>query len=499
MASSGSFLTNGWYSSSKGDYIYLEFAWSVSSSSVDTNTSTIYWELRGKRNASGFVNAGGFKVVIDGETVYEKSTDYRIELRNGTVIASGTKTLAHNPDGTRSFGASIQGAIYTYAVNSYGSGSWELTSIPRQATVTAAPDFTDEQDPTISYSNPAGSAVTALDACISLDGSSADIAYRSIPINGTSYTFKLTEAERTVLRNATRNSNSRTVKFVVRTTIGGQYYYSELTKTLSIVNANPTFADSQISYADVDTATVAITGNNQHIVQNKSSLQVTFESATGNKGATISSYSVTLNGVTKTATASGSVSFDAVNSSNDLELSIKVTDSRGNTTTATKAVTILAYSTPTVTAVLERLNNYEDTTYLTVKSDIASVNGKNTVAISYKYKQSGGSYGSSTSISNNTKYTLDCDKNYAYIFSVTVTDKFETVEKEFALSKGKFPLFIDTEKNAVGVNEFPVEGEALRVAGGVACFDDGIVLKAGNKSFKITINDSGTLVIAELT
>ena len=69
MASSGSLLTNGWYSDSKGDYIYLEFAWSVTATSIPNNTKTIYWELRGKRTASGFVNAGGFKVVIEGETV----------------------------------------------------------------------------------------------------------------------------------------------------------------------------------------------------------------------------------------------------------------------------------------------------------------------------------------------------------------------------------------------------------------------------------------------
>ena len=102
MAASGSFLSSGWYSSSKGDYVYLEFAWSVSATSIENNYKTIYWELRGKRSASGFVNAGGFNVVIDGETVYSKSTDYRIELRNGTVVASGTKTIGHNADGTRS-------------------------------------------------------------------------------------------------------------------------------------------------------------------------------------------------------------------------------------------------------------------------------------------------------------------------------------------------------------------------------------------------------------
>lgn len=135
MAASGSFLSSGWYSSSKGDYVYLEFAWEVTTTSIEKNQKTIYWQLRGKRTASGFINAGGFKVVIDGDTVYSKSTDYRIELRNGTVVASGSKTLTHKNDGTRSFSVSIQGGLYTFAVNCTGSATFTLDTIPRVSSI----------------------------------------------------------------------------------------------------------------------------------------------------------------------------------------------------------------------------------------------------------------------------------------------------------------------------------------------------------------------------
>ena len=266
----------------------------------------------------------------------------------------------------------------------------------------------------------------------------------------------------------------------------------------SITNANPTFTAAQVTYADTNATVVGITGNNQHIVQNKSSLTVYLDNATGNKGATISKYEVTVNGVKKTATAKGSLSFGAINTSQDTEIEVVVTDSRGNTTKVSKTVTILAYSTPTFTATVERLNNYEDTTYVTVDASFASVNGKNAPTITYKKKQNGGSYGSATTLTNKTQHTTSCDKNFIYVFTITVSDKFESVTREYTLPKGKFPLFIDTEKNAVGINEFPGEGEALRVAGGVAFIEDGIVLKSATKSFLITINDSGTLVIEEL-
>ena len=465
MASSGSFLTNGWYSSSKGDYVYLEFAWSVESTSIANNSTTIYWELRGKRTASGYVNAGGFKVVIDGTTVYSKSTDYRIELKNGTVVTSGKYTLSHDNTGKRSFSASAEGGVYTYAVNCKGSGSWELPTIPRKATITSAPDFTDEQNPTVSYSNPAGSAVTALDICISLDGSKADIAYRAVVPTGSSYTFKLTEAERNVLRNATASSNSRTVIFCLRTTIGTSVFYENASKKLSIVNANPTFPDSSISYEDVNSAVVAVTGNNQHIVQDKSSLTAKFGAATANKGAKIAGYTLELNGVSKTTSASGSVSFGVVNSSQDVTLSITAKDSRGNTTTASKKVTVLAWTLPVISASAQRLNNYEDETYLKVDASISPVNGKNTLEVSYNCKKSGGSYGATVPISNGTRYTINCDKDYAYVFLITAKDKFGTATKEIRLDKGVFPLFIDTERNSVGINCFPAKEGTLEVCG----------------------------------
>lgn len=306
-----------------------------------------------------------------------------------------------------------------------------------------------------------------------------------------------TSAELTTIYGLMSTVKSGTFTFTLTTKTGSSTLGSSTkSATGSITNANPTFTAAQVTYADTNTTVVGITGNNQHIVQNKSSLTVYLESASGNKGASISKYDVTVNGVKKTATAKGSIPFGAVNTSQNTSITVVVTDSRGNTTTVSKTVTILAYSTPTYAVTLERLNNYEDETYLTVDASIASVNGKNTLAISYKKKQNGGSYGSATTLSNRTKHTTSCNKDYIYVFSITVSDKFETVTREYILPNGKFPLFIDTEKNAVGVNEFPGNGEALRVAGGVACFDDGIVLKGETKAFNVTIDDSGKLNVA---
>ena len=128
QVSSGSFTT----SSAEGRS--LTFYWGVDSTNITDNYKIIAWKVYGSGSASGFIKAGNFKIVIDGETVYEKDQDYRIELWKDTVVASGTKKLYHNSTGNKSFSASVEAGIYTYARNCSGSGSWELPTIPRYGT-----------------------------------------------------------------------------------------------------------------------------------------------------------------------------------------------------------------------------------------------------------------------------------------------------------------------------------------------------------------------------
>lgn len=232
-----------------------------------------------------------------------------------------------------------------------------------------------------------------------------------------------------------------------------------------------------ITYRDTADDVVKITDNPQHIVQNQSLLQITYEAATPNYSAGgIAKYTFELNGVTKEKTANGgTVDFGKVDSANDVTLTLTVTDSRGLTAQKSIDITVLAQGEPTATVTLQRLNNYEDESYLTVDAAVSSVDGKNTMKIEYRYKLSTDDYSPFVTIPNKEKQILTLDKNNIFVFNVVVTDAFGSkFDKEFILYKGVFPLFIDTEKNAVGINEFPTDDEALRVAEGIAHFEDGV-------------------------
>ncbi len=456
---------------------YLQIVASEISYDTNANTSNVNVTIRAVSPVAtqyGGWNYDSTTCYVTCNGVQKSFTVASYDFRNSQTIGLGTLSftnIQHNADGTKTIAInSSWNTDNPYVLSSGGSqtltasSSLKLTDIPRQANITGADNFNDEQNPKISYINSAGNNVTSLQACISFTGAKDDIAYRDISKTGNSYTFNLTEAERNVLRNGTLSSNTRNVLFYVKTVLNGVTYYSKIPRTLTIVNANPVIGS--ITYQDTNTSVTNVTKNNQIIVQNKSSLRVSFTSPTMKKGATFTKHQFTLNGVTKESTSSsGYVDFGAINSANNLTLVSSVIDSRGNKTSNNKTISISAYSNPTMLVTLNRLNNYEDTTYLTVDGNIASVIN-NAMTIQYRYKLKGGTYGSYTTIQDNDKQTLTLDKNNEYIFNVVVSDSLSgSTSNEYILNKGIFPLFINTQKNSVGVNCFPKNANSFEVEG----------------------------------
>lgn len=208
------------------------------------------------------------------------------------LIGSWDTRIYHDPNGSKSIGISFSHTTDTLLGNAVNSGdTYVCDTIPRQAIITAASDFNDEENPTINYSNPAGNSISTLQACISLTGVSADISYRDISKTGTSYTFDLTTEERNVLRKACTTSNSRKVIFFVRTTIGENTFHSTLERTLTIVNANPSF--NNFKFEDINAKSVALTGDNQKLIKNYSNVEAIVNvanKAVAQKMATMSKY-----------------------------------------------------------------------------------------------------------------------------------------------------------------------------------------------------------------
>ena len=124
MATSGTFKTSAY------EGACLQFDWTLKSQSTVNNQSVISWTLKGAGIKSGYwYMAGPFKCVINGTTVYQSNT--RIKLYTGTVVASGEIAIGHDTNGSKSFSAYAECAIYVTSVNCKGSGSWSLPDIGR--------------------------------------------------------------------------------------------------------------------------------------------------------------------------------------------------------------------------------------------------------------------------------------------------------------------------------------------------------------------------------
>ena len=403
--------------------------------------------------------------MIDGSVVYSSST--RINLKNGTVVASGTYTMTHNSAGARSFSASAEAGIYYVAVNCRGNGSWDLPSIPRAATINSADNFNDTGNPKITYSNPAGNSVSSLRACIAnTSGSVVYAPYRDISKTGNSYTFNLTDAERNALRAASPNSNTLAVKFYVTTVIGGQTYYSTLDRTMTIVNANPTF---NVAYLDTNSATVSITTNNQQIVQNQSTLRINVSSAVALKSATLKTATCTVLGTNYSANitnGAATLNIGQINSSSNLDIAVKVTDSRGNSTTKSITVQVLAWQLPNALVTMQRQNNYYSDTDITVDGSYASVNNKNQMWIWLRYKKTTDTTWSSyVAMQDNVAQTFNLDNNYAWNIQVSIDDKFGNTTYNLVLPRGLPIIYFDRIKSSTGFNCFPQENNAVEVNG----------------------------------
>lgn len=461
MATSSTFSTSN-------TYIKYRIIVTENSYSVANNTSNVTVKVQAWRTNQGYetYGTGTCYVNIDGTTYSQAiSSSQKITYNSYTQLFSKSVTINHNTDGSKALYVSSYISHSRFDSTSQGF-TVNLTNIPRSATITNAPSFNDTQNPTITYSNTAGSSVSSLQACISLTGSNDDIAYRDISKTGTSYTFNLTTAERNVLRQATTTSNTRTVYFYIKTVINGSTFYTNKAVTLTIVNANPTF---NVAYLDTNSTTTAITSNNQQIIQNNSTLQINITNASALKYASLTSASINVNGVITTETLnSSSLTLDVgtLNVAQNLIIPVTVTDSRGNKTTQNLTIQILPWSLPTAIISLARESNYYTSTNLTVNADYSSLDSKNTITIQYQIKKTtDASYGALTTISDNVETTFNADNQYSWNVRVILTDKIGSTTYNLFLYKGIPLMFWDRFLSSISINCFPTNQYSLAING----------------------------------
>ena len=483
MATSGTFKTSAY------DGACLQFDWSLKSQSIVNNQSVISWTLKGAGIKSGYwYMAGPFKCVINGTTVYQSND--RIKLYTGTLVASGELAIGHDNNGSKSFSAYAECAIYTSAVNCKGSESWSLPDIGRASQPSLntwpknSPDF-NIGDTIVVHMNRKSTVFT-----------------HKVVLKLGSYSYTIgTDVKDNISLDTDRiasnlyaqmpNSNSMTGEIAVTTYSGSVVIgTSSCTIIAHVVNSNPTF---DAAYEDSNSKTVAITGDNQHIIRNNSTLKISISNAQALNSATLKSITAVVNGNAYTGSLNGStgtINVGVVNVSHDIEVTVKIVDSRGNE--GQKKITVLVYdwSLPSAIIKLNRKNNYYSDSILNVNANYASIGGKNTVTIRYRAKKvSDSSYGSYATIQNNADVNFTADNSYEWNVQVEVSDRIGKTTYNLILSKGIPITYTDILKNSFGVNCFPKYNNSLEING--VCLSGKVLYSsASGTAGTVTLSDS---------
>lgn len=502
MASSGSFNTGSY------EGRYLQFYWQVTSQNVASNTTTISWSLKGAGGGNVWYKAGNFKVVIAGETVFSSAT--RIQLDNGTLVASGTYTFKHDADGTKKFTASAQAGIYTVAVNCTGSSSFTLDTIARA-------------------SQP---------SCITWPEHTQNVGYFGdeigIHMNRKSEAFTHTVRYQFGSKSGTIATGVETgVRWVIPLSL------MDLLPSSS-TGSGTIYVDTYNGSTKVGTKWCGFTAKVPDSVKPRCSIQVldatNIQDLYGNlvKGLSklyvktnfyaaysspVASYSVYANGVRY---SEDEITTGVISKAGETTVTATVKDKRGRTSEiASASFPVLDYSPPAVTKLSVTRCNEDGTANkrgayikVTFSAAISSLNDKNTALYYLYYKKSKDStytkvsfteLGNKYSVSNHT-YIFEAGTSSSYDVRVEAVDRHNTGERATKVSTAAsifswrgFKTSSGVE-DGVGIGKVPDKANTLQV-GWDAEFDKTVV-RTGNRyvcSSPGTAGTAGYVRIATLT
>lgn len=418
----------------------------------------------------GNTRTGNISVTQNGAAIYNGDFTHGAPANSTTTLFSVGLWVNHDSNGN----SGTISASYNYDGGwCTASASTTLTTIPRRAEITSAPDFTNVDNPIITYNNPAGFRV---DTWLEINPTNTHLCIRENIGSGGSYTYVLTGAEREeLIRCCTKDT--ATIRF-------GMYTYNGAT-LIGTHYVDKTFS---LSKDIIPTASVALSDAEGHLdkygkfIQGQSKLHVSI-TAEGVYGSTIKSYKTTFDGKTYT---DAKFTTDAITGKDTLDLEVVVTDSRGRSCTVKESIEVYEYNQPKITSIKakrcqEHNVNELGNDYLGVvfNSEVTSLDSQNSVTYELDYKKVTEEKYTTLSLSDYTNmhkvegFAIFAADNDAYSIILRITDDFGTVEKKtngpsisVLVSKLKYNLGIAFGKLAELVGVFDI-GFKTRFSGGI--------------------------------
>ena len=206
-------------------------------------------------------------------------------------------------------------------------------------------------------------------------------------------------------------------------------------------------------------------------VQGQSGVTIT-ATAAGYQGSTISSYTIS-GGATGTQ-SSNVFTISTIYSSGTITYTVKVTDSRGRTATASTSISVVAYSAPAFSATdafrCVAAGTASDTgTYISARATgtFSSVSSKNSMTLKVQYALStSGAYSTAVTLTNGTASIIgngSIDINYSFKVKFTLSDQFNTIEKVLNVGTAAFTVFFRQGGNGVAIGKVSERANAVEI------------------------------------
>ena len=435
----------------------------VTESNVNINNNTSVVNVTAyldKLSGSGYYSSDGkpWNIKIDGSTVASGNKTYDFRKYTTLTLGSGSKTITHNSDGSKSVAVSAYFSSSPYLGSATVSATFKLTTIARASSISSITGGTElNQQVTVNISRKSTSFTHKVE--YSYAGSSYNTVSTNAP-NSYSFTPPIS------LASYVPNSTSGTLTVRVTTYNGSTQIGSSVTatKTLNVpASVVPTMSTPSVTRIDN-----GVPSDWGVYVQSFSKATVSMTGVAGAYGSTIRSYSITGGGLnTNTSSATTGV----LNTSGTITFTCTVIDSRGRSVSKSASINVVAYSPPSLSLVAERSDpsgtpnaSAGTCAKVTATFSFASVSGKN--SITSKSCSCNGQ--TNTSFASGTPFVLNANLSIgaSYTVTATITDALgrSIGPITVSISSAKRIMNIKANKNGMGIGKFAEEDNVLDIA-----------------------------------
>lgn len=445
---------------------------------IETNTSSISWQLQlSLKSGSGwsFYDFGvGWSAYINGTRVayHDRYTSDRYTLTAGNTwtMASGTISVPHDTDGTKTISCS---ASMDMATSPSGagpmslSGTWELTTIPRASSLTI-PTLTIEESATLTVtaaSNTFTHEITYVFADLS-----GTIASLSAGVSSTTWTPPTSFYAK--IPNATQGNVTITLDtYTGATLIGSNSYTVPVLVGSSIKPTVPTVTISPVNTnAWLNSEGLYVGGYTRVRVQS---------SASPGTGASITSYQIS-----GAFSGTGADVTSGVLTSGNKSITVTATDSRGRSNSDTVSVTFLDYANPSLTTFSAERGTYNGSWTSDVNGNHIRITALATVSLSDEGNTgtiSASVSGNAPDVTSGNYYIWTSTNNTTtYTATGTVTDSLgNSSTRSISISTVEVPFNINVDLPGIGVGMIAQDSRVFSLAnswqerlGGILIPDD---------------------------